>query len=234
MSPLPSALTMARAALAPAFVAIVLLAGCDERSSARADRAAEPKWDATAGTVAHVAGDARQAHMFPMHAMASDVEVLSGDPEAVGKPFVIRIRELPGSIVPPHTHPVDENITVVQGTWYFGTGPEMDRKAMRALPAGSYAFAPAGTTMFGYAPHGAIVQVHGIGPFHIFWKHGSHSLADADAAKIFRFHKGDTIRAPLGTGRILDGYASGPYIEYEVQAADGKLFMAEEKDIQRP
>jgi hypothetical protein len=31
-----------------------------------------------------------------------------------GEPFVMRIRELPGTIIPPHKHPVDEHITVIQ------------------------------------------------------------------------------------------------------------------------
>ena len=175
---------MSPSALAVVVTSIALcgaaLAGCERQGAASAPAA--PKWDATAGSVTRASADPGTAHMHPIHVMTEDVEVLSGDPEAPGKPFVIRIRELPGSIVPPHRHPVDENITVVQGTWYFGTGSELDKSTLTALPAGSYAFAPAGTTMFGYAPHGAIVQVHGVGLFHIFWKHGSHQLGDADEA----------------------------------------------------
>lgn len=58
----------------------------------------------------------KPAHrLAPIHPMTDDVEVLYGDPEKSGEPFVMRIRELPGGIIPPHRHPVDENITVVQG-----------------------------------------------------------------------------------------------------------------------
>src|ERR1043165_9077580 len=106
-------------------------------------------------------GETRQHRIIPIKPMTEDVEVLYGDPEKVGEPFVIRIRELAGGIIPPHRHPVDENITVVQGTLYFGGGDKFDRKAMKEMKVGSYAFIPKGSTMFGYTPEAAIVQVHG-------------------------------------------------------------------------
>ncbi len=117
--------------------------------------------------------DAASRHrIVPLHPMSGDVEVLSGDPEKPGEPFVMRIRELPGGIIPPHRHPVDENITVVQGTLYFGVGDKFDRAAAQELKTGSYAFIPRGSTMWGYTPEAAIVQVHGVGPFHIHWRAG--------------------------------------------------------------
>jgi len=207
---------------------IVLLAPPSLAAEQRRDA-----WDATAGTVARIHGAAGEARIVPLHAMESDVEVLQGDPEIAGKPFVIRIRELPGGLVPPHTHPVDENITVVQGTWYFGTGPAFDRRALKPLSAGSYAFAPKGTTMFGYSPDGAIVQVHGIGPFHIHWKDGAHTLSDPGGGKFFRFRIGEDVRSARGAGRILEGYASGAIVQYEIRSVDGGLFMADEKDMRR-
>ena len=54
--------------------------------------------------------------------------ILYGDPESPGQPFVMRIRELPGTVVTPHSHPVDEHITVLQGTWYLGFGETCDMK----------------------------------------------------------------------------------------------------------
>ena len=75
--------------------------------------------------------------IIPIRAMSQDVEVLYGDPGEVGEPFVMRIRELPGSVIPPHKHPVDEHITVVQGTLYFGVGEKFDRAALKELKTGS-------------------------------------------------------------------------------------------------
>ncbi len=178
-----------------------------------------------------------EPRIIPIHSMSEDVESLYGDPEKPGEPFVMRIRELAGGIIPPHKHPVDENITVLQGTLYFAVGDKFDRSAMTELKAGSYAFIPKGSTMFGYTSEAAIVQVHGVGPFHIHWRDGTtwrdrlRTLDDPDAASVFRFKKGQAVVAKRGTGRIRQGYDSGEMIGYEIDGNDGTLFAAEERDL---
>jgi len=194
--------------------------------------------------IASVAGsgqskETRQHRIIPIAPMSQDVEVLYGDPNAVGEPFVMRIRELPGGIIPPHKHPVDEHITVLQGTLYFGVGEKFDRAAMKELKAGGYAFIPKGSTMFGYTSEAAIVQVHGVGPFHIHWRAGNtwrdslKTLDDPDAGSVFKFKKGERVVAKRGKGRIRQGYDSGEFIGYEIERANGSLFMAEEGELQR-
>jgi hypothetical protein len=175
--------------------------------------------------------------IIPIRPMSQDVEILYGDPEAVGQPFVMRIRELPGGVIPPHKHPVDEHITVVQGSLYFGVGDKFDRAALKELKAGSYVFIPKGMTMFGYTPEAAIVQVHGVGPFHIHWRAGDQwrdrlkTLDDPDAASVFKFRKGDRVIAKRGKGRIRQGYDSGEVVGYEIDGEDGTLFMALEGEL---
>jgi hypothetical protein len=144
----------------------------------------------------------------------------------------MRIRELPGAIVPPHSHPVDENITVVQGTWYFALGEEYRAEALQELKTGSYAFAPKGSSMFGYSPAGAIVQVHGVGPFRIHWHGGLHTLDDADAKSVFQFARGARILVKGQSGRVAEGYASGKIVQYEIEGPDGERFMASEHELQ--
>ena len=178
--------------------------------------------------------------LVPIASMAQDVEILYGDPDKPGEPFVMRIRELAGGVIPPHKHPVDEHITVVQGTVYFGVGDKFDRAAMTELKTGSYAFIPKGSTMFGYTPDAAIVQVHGIGPFHIHWRAGTEwrdslmSLDDPKSASVFKFKKGERVTTKRGAGRIRQGYDSGEVIGYEIDGDDGSLFMALEADVARP
>lgn len=180
---------------------------------------------------AEAAGD--EPRVIPLQPMTGDVEILYGDPEKAGEPFVMRIRELPGTIIPLHRHPVDEHITVVQGTLHFAVGDKWDRNALKEIPTGGYAFAPKGSTMFGSSEDGAVVQVHGIGPFHIHWMNGVKTLNDADAAATFTFRKGEHVHAPRGSGTIREGYASGDIIQYEIEAADGKRFMASQHDLRR-
>lgn len=165
--------------------------------------------------------------------MTADFEVISGDPETAGQPFVIRIRELPGTIIPPHSHPVDEHLTVLQGTFYFAVSDKFDLSLLKELKAGGYAFAPKGSTMFGASPDGAIVQVHGVGPFHIHWRDGFKTLEDPAAQDGFRFRKGDSVVGLRGPGRILKGYASGSHIQYEVELTNGTLVMESEADVRR-
>jgi quercetin dioxygenase-like cupin family protein len=184
---------------------------------------------AASGVIRHDEGGAFR--MVPLHVMNEDVEILYGDPEKEGEPFGIRIRELPGTIIPLHTHPVDENITIVQGTWYFAVGDHWDRSALHALKAGDYAFAAKGSTMFGWCPDGAIVQINGVGPFHIHWKNGIKTTEDADAASTFTFRKGERVTTPLGAGTIRQGYASGEVIQYEVAGDNGIAFMASQSEI---
>jgi quercetin dioxygenase-like cupin family protein len=178
-----------------------------------------------------------EPRLMPIHPMSQDVEVLYGDPEKPGEPFVMRIRELPGGIIPPHRHPVDEHITVLQGTLYFQVGDKFDRATMKELKAGSYAFIPKGRTMFGWTPDAAVVQVHGVGPFHVHWRAGDgwrdqvKSLDDADAASVFKFRKGQSVTSRRGKGKIRQGYDSGEMIGYEIEGDNGKLFAAEEGEL---
>ena len=183
------------------------------------------------------ATDNRQHRIIPIRPMSEDVEILYGDPEKVGEPFVMRIRELPGGIIPPHKHPVDEHITVLQGTLYFAVGDKFERAALKELKAGSYAFIPKGSTMFGYTPDAAIVQVHGVGPFHIHWRDGDQwrdsykTLDSPDAAAIFKFRKSERVVTKRGRGRIRQGFHTGEVVAYEIDGVNGKLFMAEEREI---
>ena len=160
---------------------------------------------AASGVTRADAGKApREPRVIPLRPMSGDVEILYGDPEASGQPFVMRIRELAGTVVPPHAHPVDEHITVVQGTWYFGFGEKFDASVLAELKPGAYAFAPKGSWMFGYSPEAAIVQVHGVGPFQIQWHGGLKALDDPDAKSTLRFSRGDRVSAARGSGRIVE------------------------------
>jgi len=95
---------------------------------------------------------------------------VSGDPSADGKPFVLRIRCLDGAKIPPHWHPTDENMTVLQGTFMIGTGEEFDESKLMPMDAGSFIFfMPRTMRHFSLCRGKTILQVHGSGPFKINW-----------------------------------------------------------------
>lgn len=94
--------------------------------------------------------------------------VIDGDPKTEGAPFTIRIRGIDVR-VPPHWHPADEHLTIIQGTFLLGTGEKFDKAALQALTAGSYGFMPKEVRHFGQLKGDTIVQVHGIGPFKVIY-----------------------------------------------------------------
>ena len=72
-----------------------------------------------------------------------------------------------GYKIPPHWHPTDERIVVLQGTLGMGMGEKFDAGAGRELPAGSYAVMPAGARHFAWAKGETVIQVSAVGPFEI-------------------------------------------------------------------
>jgi hypothetical protein len=68
----------------------------------------------------------------------AQMAVLDGEPQKRGVPFTIRVRVPDGYSVPPHTHPTDEHLTVIQGTILLGM-------ARRSTGRNSANFPPART-----------------------------------------------------------------------------------------
>lgn len=93
------------------------------------------------------------------------VEKVWGDYSQPGEPFVLRIHNDAGYIVLPHVHPIDENITVVKGSWSLGMGRRFNRSALEPMEMGSFGIAPKNMAHFAWAKTDSILQVHGIGPF---------------------------------------------------------------------
>ena len=98
----------------------------------------------------------------------SEVAVLRGNPSKAG-PFTLRAKFPDGYKVPPHWHPIDESVSVVQGTLMLGMGNKFDEAAAKELPAGSYALMPKNTRHFAMAKGEVVIDVSGMGPFSIIY-----------------------------------------------------------------
>jgi len=71
-----------------------------------------------------------------------------------------------GSRVLPHTHPDDEVVTVIDGTWYLGIGETFDETKLTPYPVGSFIVIPADVPHFlATKKDRVIVQVSGRGIF---------------------------------------------------------------------
>jgi len=95
----------------------------------------------------------------------AQLAILQGNPNKPGL-YVIRAKFPPHVMDRPHWHPNARYVTVLQGTWYAGTGNVFDVKHAVPMPAGSFMLHPA------RAPHWdgsatdetVIVQITGYGP----------------------------------------------------------------------
>ena len=90
---------------------------------------------------------------------------LFGDSSKSG-PWVDRVK-MPASMrVLAHTHPQDELVTVIEGTWYLGEGEKFDSASLKGYPAGSFIVIPAGTPHFVATKNGpVVVQLSGTESF---------------------------------------------------------------------
>ena len=91
---------------------------------------------------------------------------LEGDPSKPG-PFTLRIKLPDGYRIPPHWHPADEHVTVVQGTFVLGIGEKFEQTGGHELGAGAFALMPSGTRHYASAKGETVVQLHGVGPWGI-------------------------------------------------------------------
>ena len=95
----------------------------------------------------------------------AEAAVLAGDPATAGSQFTLRLKMPAGYKVPPHWHPSDEHVTVLQGTLMAGMGEKFDEAAMKSLTAGLFVVMPKEMRHYVRANTATILQVHGTGPF---------------------------------------------------------------------
>jgi len=112
-----------------------------------------------------------------------DLAPVSGDSNAEGAPFVLRIRCADGIRVPAHWHPTDEHLTVLKGTFLVGMGESFDEAKLQAMNVGNFLTMPKEMRHFGLCKGETILQVHGAGPFKVNWVNPSEvPPPDAPAA----------------------------------------------------
>lgn len=110
------------------------------------------------------------------------VAVLDGNPEQSGR-FTLRAKMPDGYVVPPHSHPTDEHLTVISGTLMVGMGTKLDEAGMHAMNAGAYGKMPARTNHYVRAKGETILQVSAMGPFEVTYVNPSDDPRKKTAAK---------------------------------------------------
>jgi quercetin dioxygenase-like cupin family protein len=101
----------------------------------------------------------------PAFPKGAQTVVLHGDPAKPGL-FILRAKFPPNYVVPPHTHPVFESVTVLSGTMGSGMGKTVEKAKGKMLGAGSLLLLPADHPHYVWAAdEEVIIQVTAIGPF---------------------------------------------------------------------
>jgi hypothetical protein len=203
------------------------------------------------------AQQAGESHVVPLKevsklSMDKRYETISGDPTKEGAPFVIRIHAEAGYIIMPHTHPIDENIVVVKGTWAVGMGDRFNRQALEPMEVGTYALVSKTMAHFALSKTDTIVQVHGIGPFTTHWVVPMYELTDkgvlleTSAAEpgrptatsppgCFALKLGARVRGSYGEGIVVAAQCTpGQLTQYRVERSDGERFWAQRDELSAP
>ncbi len=107
----------------------------------------------------------------PIFPAGAQFAVVEGDPSKAGDVFTVRLRFPNGYVLPPHTHPADEYVTVLKGTFLAGMGEDFSTTALVGYKVDDFVTMPATMAHFASARGSTEVQVHGIGPFALTYVH---------------------------------------------------------------
>ena len=96
------------------------------------------------------------------------IAVLEGNPFEPGL-YTMRLQMPAGYRIPPHWHAKSEHVTVISGTFNLGMGQQFDTKSAMAMPAGTFGFLGPNMKHFAFASEPTVIQLHGEGPWGIYY-----------------------------------------------------------------
>lgn len=97
------------------------------------------------------------------YAKGAQLAVIKGDPTKEGM-YVVRLKVPAGFRIAAHTHPNDENVTVLSGTFNIGSGDRLDEKSGELVKAGGYSYVAKGMRHYAWFTEDTVIQLHGMGP----------------------------------------------------------------------
>ncbi len=102
----------------------------------------------------------------PVMRPGAQAALLFGDPSKKG-PFALRIKFPKGYELAPHTHPVDEIVTVISGLSQLGMGEKADKSKVQSLLPGSFFYMPPGMPHYAFFDEETVIQINTIGPWSV-------------------------------------------------------------------
>lgn len=97
----------------------------------------------------------------------SRMTVLEGNPKEAGSLYTLRISVPNPAKLPPHFHPQDERVTVLEGSVLVGFGDVVDETKATRRKAGDFYVNPAGVHHYVSFDEPTLLQMTGIGPWEV-------------------------------------------------------------------
>ena len=94
-----------------------------------------------------------------------EIAVVFGHLFKKGGLYVMRIRSKGEDKAPPHWHATDEQITVLEGTFWNGFGEQFDASKLQEMKVGAHATIPAGVRHFTLTKADNVIEQFGEAPF---------------------------------------------------------------------
>ena len=118
------------------------------------------------GSVQHVvlANDIQWKPCPPHLPDGCEITILEGDPKRNGL-FTVRFQTSKGFLMPPHTHPKDERVTIISGKVSVAFGADATHEDAKTFGPGDYYVNKRGEIHTVWADENSILQITGIGPW---------------------------------------------------------------------
>jgi hypothetical protein len=113
------------------------------------------------------AADLKWGDVPPVFPKGAQMTVLHGDPSKKMQ-YAVRLKMPDGYKIAPHWHTLDEQLTILQGTFVLHMGDSMDAPAHN-LDAGAFHFLPGKMHHAAEAKGETILELHAMGPFDIHY-----------------------------------------------------------------
>ena len=96
----------------------------------------------------------------------AEMAVVSGDPGGKGM-FSVNLKMPANYVIPPHTHPTTEKVTVLSGKLGYGMNDKLDTAHAKTMASGHHLMMTAKMTHWVMAKGPTVIQVSGKAPFAI-------------------------------------------------------------------
>jgi len=127
-------------------------------------------------------GDIKWVEASPILPVGASMAVLKGDPSKEGI-FVLRLKVPAGYRIMPHWHPAYENVTVISGEANIGMGEVFDKTKGVKIPTGGFGYLAPQMPHFFWADGETVIQLHGMGPWQLYYLNPSDDPRKMGAKK---------------------------------------------------